>query len=416
VAGSSYSQIVDLENLNSSLSLAVLSVPPGSRVLNLGPADASISEALEKRGCTVRGIDVDVANLKANDAFDELGDETFDVVLAVDVLERLRDPAPVLKHATTHLTAKGIAIVSIPNVTHAALRLSLLQGRFSYTEQGLLDRTHLRFFDRPGAERLINEAGLTISQHLRVRRELDETEIAVNKDGIPTEVLERLANDPDATTYQFVFVAGRENGGSESRAGGMLSECLLAEKEVLLRRFRELEAFVKGLQIEQAQTQSSQARASAELLDVRRERDELREELIRRTKEVHETQQGLKHSRSDVAVKEAFITELRQRLLSMKRVAKEKDELSARHEQLLAKHKRLIARRDELTQDRQVLLARQRSLETTLNALRTYTNSAGFRLVEGIITRLRRFPVVFTPVRALTRKIAGRKNGIGSLL
>ena len=234
MAGSRYSQSVDLDNWNSSHSLAVLSVPPGSRVLDLGAADGSVARALKKRGCTVWGIEQDeqaaeaasqvcdrviVADLEAKEAFEPLGSETFDVVLALDVLEHLRDPAPVLKCAASYLTPGGIAVVSIPNVTHGALRLSLLEGRFNYTEQGLLDRTHLRFFDRHAAEQLISEAGLTISQHLRVRRELEETEIAVNKDGLPIELLQSLASDPDATTYQFVFVAGRTYGSRDNTFG-----------------------------------------------------------------------------------------------------------------------------------------------------------------------------------------------------
>ena len=267
MASSRYSQSVDLDNWNSSHSLAVLSVPPGSRVLDLGAADGSVARALKKRGCTVWGIEQDeraaeaalqvcdrliVADLETKEAFEPLGSETFDVVLALDVLEHLRDPAPVLKRAASHLTPKGVVVVSIPNVTHGALRLSLLEGRFTYTEQGLLDRTHLRFFDRQAAERLISDAGLTISQNLRVRRELDETEIAVDKNGLSAELLQSLASDPDTTTYQFVFVAERVNGLHASLPSAMLSERLLAQNEALLKQSRELETYTKSLEADRA--------------------------------------------------------------------------------------------------------------------------------------------------------------------
>jgi hypothetical protein len=193
-----------------------------------------------------------VADLEAKEAFEALGSETFNVVLALDVLEHLRDPASVLKCAASYLTPGGIAVVSIPNVTHGALRLSLLEGRFTYTEQGLLDRTHLRFFDRHAAEQLISEAGLTISQRLRVRRELEETEIAVNKDGLPIELLQSLASDPDATTYQFVFVAGPTNLSAVTHSGGMLSERLLAENEGLRAQFEESETYTRNLEADLA--------------------------------------------------------------------------------------------------------------------------------------------------------------------
>ena len=121
--------------------------------------------ALNDRGCTVwawsatnesrtprhRSALAIVADLETPEAFDTLDGEPFDVVLALDVLERLRDPAPVLRRAATHLTPRGMATVPIPNLTYGALRVSLLEGRFHYTDQGLLDRTHLRSFSTGGA-------------------------------------------------------------------------------------------------------------------------------------------------------------------------------------------------------------------------------------------------------------------------
>ena len=231
-------------------------MPPGSRVLDLGTADGSVARALKKRGCTVWGIEQDeqaakaasqvcdrviVADLEAKEAFEPLGSETFDVVLALDVLEHLRDPAPVLKCAASYLTPGGIAVVSIPNVTHGALRLSLLEGRFNYTEQGLLDRTHLRFFDRHAAEQLISEAGLTISQHLRVRRELEETEIAVSKDGLPIEASAkpRIRSGCDDLSVRVRGWTNEWLGHKHIRAA-MLSERLLAENEGLRAQLKEL--------------------------------------------------------------------------------------------------------------------------------------------------------------------------------
>ena len=450
MASSRYSQSVDLDNWNSSHSLAVLSVPPGSRVLDLGAADGSVARALKKRGCTVWGIEQDeraaeaalqvcdrliVADLETKEAFEPLGSQTFDVVLALDVLEHLRDPAPVLKRAASHLTPKGVVVVSIPNVTHGALRLSLLEGRFTYTEQGLLDRTHLRFFDRQAAERLISDAGLTISQNLRVRRELDETEIAVDKNGLSAELLQSLASDPDTTTYQFVFVAERVNGLRASLPSAMLSERLLAQNEALLKQSRELETYARNLEADRAakldsavreikecqdelvQTRSLQVRASAASLEVQRERDELRQELIRRTAEAHQMHRDLKRFKADVVVKDAFISELRQQLREIKPLVSQRDELLAKRDQFVVEHKRLsdkckqlIVRRDQLLEERRVLSVRLAESEKTLRSLRAYTNSAGFRFTEGVIARLRSVPIVFTTSRAVVRKIVNRKD------
>ena len=78
--------------------------------------------------------------------------------------------------------------------------------------------------------------GAAIAQNLRVRRELDETEIAVSKDGLSPELLASLTSDPDATTYQFVFVAGLKDGLPASPPGRMLVERLIVETDSLLKQ------------------------------------------------------------------------------------------------------------------------------------------------------------------------------------
>jgi chromosome segregation ATPase len=324
---------------------------------------------LKERGCTIWGIERDehaaqaavqvcdrviVADLEGEHAFDDLGDDTFDVLLALDVLEHLRNPAAVLRRAATSLRPEGITIASIPNVTHGALRLSLLEGRFDYTEQGLLDRMHLRFFDRRGAERLMSEAGLTITQHLRVRRELHETEITVNTDGMPAEVLRRLARDADATTYQFVFVARRADGPVSSSPHVTLPERLLAENDSLLARLKEMETSITSLEVERGQFQATHSDAAARCLELQRERDEVREEIGRRIQEAHGIQRDLNACKASLVVKDAFISDLRQQLQAVPALVSERDELRAEDDRLLVERDRSNS---ELADVRQRVLA-----------------------------------------------------------
>lgn len=89
----------------------------------------------------------------------------FDLIVALDVLEHLRDPWGVLKTIVDQtLSPDGAVIVSVPNVAHYTVVVPLmLKGRFQYEERGLLDRTHLRFFDERAAIDLMQGAGLTVT-------------------------------------------------------------------------------------------------------------------------------------------------------------------------------------------------------------------------------------------------------------
>jgi 2-polyprenyl-3-methyl-5-hydroxy-6-metoxy-1,4-benzoquinol methylase len=84
------------------------------------------------------------------------------VVLA-DILEHLPDPETVLTNLLQQYVKPGTpVIISLPNVAHLYVRLSLLLGRFEYSDRGILDRTHLRFFTLKTAQRLCTNCGVQI--------------------------------------------------------------------------------------------------------------------------------------------------------------------------------------------------------------------------------------------------------------
>ena len=198
-------------------------VGSGKRVLELGPATGYMSEVLTSNGCTVVGIegDPEMARLAAEhcervivgdiDTLDldaELASERFDVIVAADVLEHLRDPLGVLRRLRPFLEpSDGAFVVSLPNVAHGSVRLALLQGSFSYQDRGLLDRTHLRFFTKESMEQLFDEAGLAIVHVDRRQLALDASEVHFDVSGVPEELLRHIEADPDARTYQFVVRA-----------------------------------------------------------------------------------------------------------------------------------------------------------------------------------------------------------------
>ena len=86
----------------------------------------------------------------------------FDTILALDVLEHLKDPWAVVRQLDQALRPGGALIVSLPNVGVLSVLVPLARGRFEYQDAGVLDRTHLRWFTRSSAIELVTGAGLTL--------------------------------------------------------------------------------------------------------------------------------------------------------------------------------------------------------------------------------------------------------------
>lgn len=94
-----------------------------------------------------------------------------DLVLALDVLEHLRDPWAAVGKLHKFLKPGGAMISSIPNVAHYSVTLPLvLKSSWDYQREGLLDRTHLRFFVERTAVELAGCSGLTVDRVIYVMK------------------------------------------------------------------------------------------------------------------------------------------------------------------------------------------------------------------------------------------------------
>lgn len=148
------------------------SFEPGSRVLDIGTAGGVLGRALAGRYHLV-GIEPDPVGADSaapfyerifvgtlEDAPDELI-SGFDLVACCDVLEHMADPEEQLARLAAAQGPQARFLVSVPNIAHLWVRLNLLVGRFDYSERGILDRTHLRFFTRRSLVGMLGRAGLS---------------------------------------------------------------------------------------------------------------------------------------------------------------------------------------------------------------------------------------------------------------
>ena len=86
----------------------------------------------------------------------------FDCIIAGDVLEHLIDPWGTLKNLRSFLKEGGFFISSVPNIRHYKVLMRLFRGRWDYADQGILDKTHLRFFALDNVKEMFRGAGLEI--------------------------------------------------------------------------------------------------------------------------------------------------------------------------------------------------------------------------------------------------------------
>lgn len=101
-----------------------------------------------------------VADLETSE-FGDLGE--FDCVICSHVLEHLRNPEVVLARLQGVLAPSGTLLVALPNALYWRQRLQFLAGRFRYTQGGLMDSTHVVFFDWSTARGLVGKAGLQLT-------------------------------------------------------------------------------------------------------------------------------------------------------------------------------------------------------------------------------------------------------------
>jgi len=94
----------------------------------------------------------------------------YDLIILGDILEHLKRPDLFLISINDHLSPGGSVIVSVPNVANYSIRLRLLFGEFRYTETGIMDRTHLRFFTWGSFSELISHCGFSVEKRTYISR------------------------------------------------------------------------------------------------------------------------------------------------------------------------------------------------------------------------------------------------------
>lgn len=214
---------------HTSLNFLTQHIPSDASVLDLGCGTGALGRWLVDRGhtaldgVTFNSAEAEIArkhyrqvvegDLETLDLLTAFASRHYDVIVCADVLEHLKNPAVVLEQCKTLLSPEGRLLISVPNAAYAGLIAELMHGQFRYRDEGLLDKTHLRFFTRSSLLDFLEQAGWQVDSTETVRRELIESEFSHPLDAIPPSVSRYLLTQPDALTYQFVVTARLKRSG-----------------------------------------------------------------------------------------------------------------------------------------------------------------------------------------------------------
>lgn len=201
-------------------------IPAGSTILDVGTGSGTLGRYLaENKNCITDGLtdnpeeqraarphyrNLHLADLEHQKPSEVIVTQSYDRIVCADVLEHLRNADMVLADLAKLLTPDGRILVSVPNATYLGVIACLIAGHLTRTREGLLDHTHVRFFDRPALDELARAAGLHIEAIERVIRNPVETEFRkIDFDAIPPAILHYLQARPEALTYEFVIELSR---------------------------------------------------------------------------------------------------------------------------------------------------------------------------------------------------------------
>lgn len=88
----------------------------------------------------------------------------FDVLIMSEVVEHLVDPETTLRRLVALVRRGGRIMASSPNIAHWRIIKELVAGRFTYTDAGAMDRTHLRWFTPQSYAALFEKVGVQVER------------------------------------------------------------------------------------------------------------------------------------------------------------------------------------------------------------------------------------------------------------
>jgi SAM-dependent methyltransferase len=223
---SKYDFELDMTTDNSN-SVILRNIKEGTRVLDVGCAHGRMTKYLkEQLHCTTFIAEIDVqaikhavqwadmffagedGNIENPDFFNNLkncGCDNLDYIIFADVLEHVRFSNNILEESKKILAKNGSVWISIPNIGHNSVLIDLWNNKFNYTDVGLLDNTHIKFFTEDSVKKIVDSCGFKIVSSFNLLNSVNCTEFNNSYDDVPPMVAHLMKKRDNAEVYQFVW-------------------------------------------------------------------------------------------------------------------------------------------------------------------------------------------------------------------
>ena len=132
----------------------------GQRVLEISCGAGSLGAELARAGNEVTDL---VLAADPDPGLGEAARQQFDRIVLLDTIEHLRNPGRLLQECKSVLAERGRLILSVPNTVNFTVRFMMLFGSFRYSDRGIMDWSHLRFFTSRTIRELLERHGYRVT-------------------------------------------------------------------------------------------------------------------------------------------------------------------------------------------------------------------------------------------------------------
>jgi len=185
-----------------------------SKVLEVGCGNGSFRYSLNS-DCEYWGVEPQtIAHKSATEKLDktllgtyqevakDLPDNYFDLIICNDVIEHMSDHDEFLDEIRIKMKDNAYIVGAIPNVRFFPnLFLLMIKKDWEYQDEGILDRTHLRFFTRKSLIRTLKQHGYSIEEFAGINN-LSYKPTSIKK--ITKFIVTRILGK-DTLSQQFAF-------------------------------------------------------------------------------------------------------------------------------------------------------------------------------------------------------------------